>query len=138
MNQTQINFSPDVEQYMHINGYKRIDGGAIENGMCFIKNHDKAVIFCEGHIDCKVPGMHNGAKQLANVMFGWKSVAKYDGFDGHNRFHLMMLLHIMKAVAFNDFMNISRATDPSINIESDFGIKKAYDFPLLRENACQL
>lgn len=103
-NNTPFTYSPEIEDYIIQNGWRRIDSEVAGNeSMVFIKGNNRALVFLDDAIEYKEAAStfpDNAVHILCNK--GWVGKKYYKGFDGKNEFQLMMLLEFMGAIKLKD------------------------------------
>jgi hypothetical protein len=88
-----LGFSPEVSEYMTLNGYKLRDNNQ-ELGLLTFTRGNIAVVFFQDKIERRI--ISNDKSAVHRTMKSFK------GFDGQNIFKLMMILHCIDAVDLHD------------------------------------
>lgn len=84
-------YNPEMQTYMELNGFIRIDRDIDPESMIF-KKGDTAVLMFNGTMEYR---------QYRNPM-EWRMIKRWIGFDGQDMFQFMMMLHFMDAVKISD------------------------------------
>lgn len=82
-------FSPEVTEYMKLNGYKQLPVDA-EIGVLTFTRGNVAVVFWQDKIERRI--ISNDKAMVHRLMKSFK------GFDGKDIFQLMLVLHVLDAV----------------------------------------
>lgn len=86
-------FSPEVIEYMLLNGYKLLPIET-ELGILTFTRGEIAVIFWNDKIERRIINADKGVV--------WRRLKSFKGFDGKDIFKLMLILHVLDAVDLKD------------------------------------
>lgn len=103
MTATKNYFSQDVEDYMELNGFHKMETKGMVNGMVWRKGII-ALQFWQNRIEML----------QENSLGHYKLNNTYIGFDGHNIQHLIMLLHCMGAITIDSACKLAVAQENNV------------------------
>jgi hypothetical protein len=86
-------FSPEVTEYLMLNGYRLADTNT-ELGLMTFTRGNVAVVFFQDKIERRIISNDKAAVH--------RTMKSFKGFDGQNIFKLMMILHCIDAVDLHD------------------------------------
>lgn len=92
-------FSPEVVEYMLLNGYKLLDNNA-DLGLLTFTRGSVAVLFFQDKVERRIISSDKDAV--------YRTTKSFKGFDGKDIFKLMMILHLLDAV---DLKEVKKRVD---------------------------
>ncbi len=91
-------FSPEVSEYMLLNGYGLVSDDK-ELGVLTFRKNDVAVMFFQDKIERRIISPDKYAVT--------RNLKSFKGFDGKDVFRLMLILHLLDAVSLKDVRKAS-------------------------------